>query len=117
MHWLTPFAQQLRAAVCWTVAFLFLTACGGVNTPVATIISQVVTSTPRPLPETRTAPTLPPIFTATATATVTLTPTSTLTATETATLTVEDICADLTLPTAQLEDATLEAGKTIPLSI
>lgn len=73
----------------------------------------MATLTPRPLPETRTAPTLPPPFTATFTPTITLTPTLTLTSTATATLTIGEVCEALTLPTTNLDGSMLQAGRSI----
>lgn len=71
------------------------TACGAPPTPVAQAIPSATQRTPLPTPATRTAPTLPPEYTATNTATPSDTPTPSHTPTLTSTPDVETICATI----------------------
>lgn len=70
-------------------------ACGAPPMPVAQAIPSATQRTPLPTPATRTAPTLPPEYTATNTATPSDTPTPSHTPTPTPTPNVETICTTI----------------------
>lgn len=83
----------LKRLLAFWMGAVLLVACAPEPTPMFTATRTPVT--PRPPPLTRSAPTLPPLFTVTPSATVTLTPLPSTTPLPTSTLTADQVCATL----------------------
>ncbi len=106
-----PATSYFVRAVCLATLIVLVTACGQSPVETATLLpAPAETHTRAPMPQTRSAPTLPPTFTPTFTPLPTSTKTPSATATITATLSVEEVCSSINLPSTALNNTTLQAS-------